>query len=226
MHPVGWGPGLTWHRQRDCRLDVVPRRSQVTAQQKARGSRSPRAGTRTRGASTGPWQTPSPLPGLAGVEEPQRRARQPRRGARHHSGQLPAHFLPACGPCQRSAPRHPCPSSARSLRPSRASCQCKASCRGREPALGMPLCHTPAKGTREGQRRPGGVPQRQRCTHRFGSLHLLPLPSAAGVRRRSAASSSSSSSPAQPRGCLCRKAPSPGKRRAILIRHLPPSQRD
>lgn len=86
-NPVGRGPGLAWRWQRGCRWDAPPRRSQVTARQKARGSLPPRAGTHARGAGTVPWQTPSTLPGLAREEEPQQKARQLRQGSRHRRPQ-------------------------------------------------------------------------------------------------------------------------------------------
>lgn len=106
-------PGMrtrdAWCRQRGCRWDAASRRSQVKARQKARGSLSPRAGTRAQGASTIPWQTPSRLPGLARAQEVRQ---SPGRdaGITGHSRHLPAHFLPLPAGCQPlPAPSTPAP---------------------------------------------------------------------------------------------------------------------
>lgn len=103
---AGRGAGLAWRWQRGRRWDAPPRRSHVTARQKARGSLSLGAGTRARGASTVPRQTPAFRAARLGRS----RSRKPASpggevGIAGRSGQLPAHFLPAClraaGPCQR-----------------------------------------------------------------------------------------------------------------------------
>lgn len=72
------------------------------------GSRSPRAGTHSRGASTGPWQTPSLLPALAGAQEP-----QPSPPAPAGSSAAPApagsFLLISCGPGRAQHPGIPAP---------------------------------------------------------------------------------------------------------------------
>lgn len=96
-------PAQGW--QRGCR-DTPPRRSRVAAQQKARGSPPLRAGTGTQGAGSVPWQMPSMLPGLAGAEEPRRRARQRRRGRRQRCPQQAASCsFPAACPCASAGTR-------------------------------------------------------------------------------------------------------------------------
>lgn len=207
-NPVGRGPGLAWRWQRGCRWDAPPRRSQVTARQKARGSLSPRAGTHARGAGTVPWQTPSTLPGLAREEEPQQKARQLWQGSRHRRPQraVSCSFPPSLPAGCRPLPALSTPVSPSlfcqvppgkglnaSLLPSPDYSSHKASSRGREHPAPAHLQGEPEKATKSGRGSRGGS--------RFGSSHLLPL-HACPAQPVSGADQPTSSSSAQPRGCL------------------------
>lgn len=141
--PSGMGSRAPLAQQRGCRRDAMPRRSQQKA-----GTAGPQELARTPGCRHRPLAMPCPVPGWAGAEEPQPRARQPRRGARH-SGQ-PRSFPPG----RRALPA---PSTAASLplRPGTASCQRKASAEDGNQPWGCPCAthlvpHT-VRGTRRGR---------------------------------------------------------------------------